>query len=232
VHDSLNSPTMAEICEPVATDQAFFEKAMERLPKVAQFPMGTVVDNPFIQIPFDPQPNGQFGVGASSGQTNVLSLRRRFAFNEDRTLLLMTRAIESRRNGGCWNVGNTNDGVMDGGWSSWGGDHRMYYSSCAGIVFNSEGSGICIRWTGSQLTFPYWSLQEYNIDGWDSWLDMYGYNHVDHFMWRKLMKTANRFSSSYVGANTWFSPKCYGSPTCDGGDGHTLVLPDHDHFGL
>ncbi len=150
VHGSLDR---AKLCSSVFTDEEIFAAAAAGavLPKAKPF-LNTVDDqpgsvtNPFIRIAFDEvsvtdgmRNDGQ-GTWTEVDQTNqadliVSSLRRRFTYNPDRTLLLVQRQYESRRAIGQ----GDNDAVCQNGFRFSG---RIF--DCENFVLNSRGQSICL----------------------------------------------------------------------------------------
>ena len=162
-HGSLNSVPR---CPAAFSDETIFAKAKQELPEEPPFSLLAGVEptrtvNPFIRIlfenviiPFDMR-SDQNGLGNgtwadASVETQLLvghSLRRRFVFNNDRTLLLVQRRYQSRqalahgvtdpdtlcRNGFVFGRNNPNTP-----------GHGKATVDCENFVLNSRGQGVCL----------------------------------------------------------------------------------------
>jgi hypothetical protein len=141
-------------CAPPATDAAVFAVAADQPSFVAQaFPAGTVVEAPFIHLPFRnviKHINMNDGwAGLTTGDPmdiDIDTLRRRFALSPDRKLLLVQRTYVSRmalankaqstcRNGFRFGVNH---------WNNTAGTPTREYVDCPSLVLNSRGESLCI----------------------------------------------------------------------------------------
>ncbi len=273
LHQSLEG---AAQCMPSASPEALFAKARERLPIKASdsgpvltfsttsevtSPGFAQLANPFIRINFTPRASRALGFGDTSSSPNFgrsdgllqpLSLRRSFQFNEDRSLVLITRRYAARRgfmpNVGCQAMEIQNSQAAG----------SKIKNSCSAVVLNREGAGVCLRVVGNNISFlfnpspTFFSGLANTLLGETPLTDL-----VDNAMWRKIGRvhspvpgtTAERASclSSVCAKNGWstrwgfanFSPKCYGDPTCtseldalslDNNKFRSIYLPDHELF--
>ncbi len=279
LHDSLIG---AAPCSLSVSPEDLFAKAGERLTKSIELgdpalvfnPDATVnvagfsqLANPFIRLNFTPRASIAFGFGApptslgrSDGLLKVLSLRRRFVFNEDKSFVLIDRRYASRR-GTDYNVGCTVMHVR----RNEGGGYRETSTACDALVLNREGSGVCLGVLGTTVSFAHTPTPGNAFSSLAKTLlgEIPLSDDVDNALWRKIGAVLSPHSSDLLerdcsgGGNAdicahsgfsgrWgsrnFSPKCYGSPTCtaefDGltvpninvGKFDALFLPDDQHF--
>lgn len=251
LHEGLQG---ALACSLAATPEAIFTKALERLPQTLPGSSTTLLfddsaeagddgfgqlANPFIRLNFTPRHSAAFGFGEPPDKANwgpgdgllrVLSLRRHFQFNADKSLVLMTRRYAARRG----LVVNTSCVVLKVG-RNLGGGYRKGRDDCDAIVMNREGAGVCMGVSESGvITFAFTPDSDIFSSLAGSTLDIPLTDGVDNAMWRKigaiysptLATTAERAScgvnrDTCAGAGyggRWgyrnFSPKCYGNPSC------------------
>jgi hypothetical protein len=105
---------------------------------------------------------------------------------------------------------------------------RNYNNSCAVIVLNRQGAGVCLNAVGSSavpvylgdgkfLAYSGTSIPgTYYCEG-----NRWGDDCADNFMWRKMQ--AQRRDGTF----RWFSPKCVVQGNCAAGE---LFLPDRAQY--
>ncbi len=239
VHNSLHGVMICQRLVPDFFDLMgeYFRAAAERLVRddTPRFDpeTGLQLGNPFIQIRFSPPVDGSFEVNDGDGEVEVLSLRKRFVLEpNDGQLVLMYRAYEARRVESCFAA--TTHKHEEGSHPSYGYGH--YNNNCDAIVLNQQGAGVCLTSAGGSVEFaikPTGLAQ--GVFGRNAAVDFSQYYCTgstgddicaDNFMWRKLVRR-RRPQEDPPGPMRWFSPKCFGDPTCADADPTVILyLPD------
>ena len=216
IHDSLYGATRCDAGVP-STD-AWVTAATPYLPDAGAFDTSTV-RNPFVEVDFDPLPNGTFEVAEGDGIVHWSTLRRRFSFSSDNHYLVMTRNYSARNSAGgmgCLAMvkrvhmaqGDEREGVMA-------------FQNCQAVVFNKKGAGYC-------LTAPSGTPEsaEYDFSSAQMQLIPPDYSpDADNFAWRKMTAFAVGAEVGRISSN--LSPKC-DEDGC--ATGYTLFLPDKALF--
>jgi hypothetical protein len=204
LHNSMHG---AVKCPALATDEAYFTKAAERLasPDAGVFVPGPKahLKNPFIVVEYDPPLGAKFNLSGEPVSVEMLSLRRRFSLSADHKYLLITRVYESLRNR-QWNGASTcfaaslktHEGpghLPDGGLSPLFSISHGY--SCPAVVLNHAGAGVCLKSTSGVVDFVKDFANQYT--------NALGWNKANKFMWRQLLDTKNVFSPKSYTAETY-----------------------------
>jgi hypothetical protein len=234
IHESMHG---AVKCTVLATDDAYFTKATERLatPDAGTFEPGVTarLRNPFIQVEYDPPLSGAFYLSGDPVKVEMLSLRRRFVLSADRKYLLITRVYESRRIRSSGNFSSCFAATLDkhnqkgNGLGSGGvplpNEGRYHHYSCSAVVLNRAGAGVCLSATTTGVV-------SFASDFHNKLANLLGWNLANKFMWRQLLEFVAAKSHR---TQRIFSPKCYSSTACPrSGLKPTpeLYLPDRELF--
>jgi hypothetical protein len=146
-------------CAPAHTDAQIFAAADPLLNNTVAFGSATAVQAPFVRLPFTNiikvagMHDGTWAGVANGGNfiVDVLSLRRRFVLNADRTMLLIQRTYESR---GVRDMTNTHSCRNSFKFGHTHGTPSSNYEDCVNFVLNSRGQGVCVvpGETGARFT--------------------------------------------------------------------------------
>jgi hypothetical protein len=212
IHSSLVS---AARCQPLVSDQAYFDLADDKLQMAGAF-VDSTIRAPFVSIDFDPPISAKYSVASTDGTINVSSLRHRFSFNGNKQMMLMTRTYTSRLGAYGCNALEKRVHTQPGSWVFAG---TMTYQLCTGIVFNKKGAGICINASGGAAVLAEHVRQDYGVQ-----VQAPDYSpEADNFAWRKLR------AQHIAGYNVVFSPKC-DDVACNSTNPTILFLPDKGFF--
>jgi hypothetical protein len=212
IHSSLVS---AARCQPLVSDQAYFDLADDKLQMAGAF-VDSTIRAPFVSIDFDPPISAKYSVASTDGTINVSSLRHRFSFNANKQMMLMTRTYTSRLGAYGCNALEKRVHTQPGSWVFAG---TMTYQLCTGIVFNKKGAGICINASGGAAVLAEHVRQDYGVQ-----VQAPDYSpEADNFAWRKLR------AQQIAGFNVAFSPKC-DDTGCNSTNPTILFLPDKGFF--
>lgn len=228
IHNSLYG---VEQCPEKKTDAEYFAAASATLLTSAD---PTFADedarlaSPFVNIAFEPAASTVFEVAEGEGAVEYLSLRRRFALNAEKNLVLMKRVYASRQvedEANRCRAATIRKHVAD--LAGYAADNNRYFrNGCDAVVMNRDGAGLCLvvdennNITVANPQSSQWQLWNFTQYLWVNWAQ------ADNFMWRKLRADGS-------GSVQVFSPKCYdGGIACTGGNTNVLFLPDRELFGL
>jgi hypothetical protein len=91
-------------------------------------------------------------------------------------------------------------------------ENEFRKSTCAVVVLNRAGAGVCLRWDSANSVPKYAFISE-DSDA----LSLMGWGSSNKFMWRQLVRKAqvsHRGNDPDRPTFRQFSPKCYSSPIC------------------
>ncbi len=224
-----NSLYGVEQCPEKKTDAEYFAAASASLltsadPTFAQEDAGLAP--PFVNITFNPAASTVSEVAGGEGAVEYHSLRRRFALNAEKNLILMKRVYSSRQaqdEAHRCAAATIRKHVSDlAGYAA--ENNRYFRNACDALVMNRDGAGVCLVVNESSeivianpqsSQWQYWNFSQYL---WVNWAQ------ADNFLWRKLRADGS-------GSVQVFSPKCYdGGSACTGGNTNVLFLPDRELF--
>jgi len=234
IHSSLVGQTR---CDELASTDAWVAAAQPHLPDAGAI-VTLTVNNPFVQITFDPPVSARHHVGADDGVVKWRSLRRQFVFSADKHYLVMTRTYSSRAASGMGCYASIKRIHHLAGTSLAAGP--MTYQNCQAVVFNKAGAGYCLDYLGGSIvsvdferapTRRYWTSTGPGTGSYSAptnTLDAGYAKDADNLLWRKL---TNRIRPVNGGFMSNFSSKCDddGCAALDA-SAYTLFLPDKQYY--